>query len=58
VFLISDTQKRVPRFIYKELLKGTHKTVARILELEGQPEHRERETNNIFANLHQVPIIG
>jgi hypothetical protein len=44
MFLISDTQKRVPRFIYKELLKGTHKTVARILELEGQPEHRERET--------------
>jgi hypothetical protein len=43
MFLISDTQKRVPRFIYKELLKGTHKTVARILELEGQHEHRERE---------------
>lgn len=37
-----DTQKRVPKFIYKELLKGTHKTVARILELEGQSEHIER----------------
>lgn len=37
-----DTQKRVPKFIYKELLKATHKTVTRILELEGQPEHIER----------------
>jgi hypothetical protein len=50
VFLISDTQKRVPRFIYKELLKGTHKTVARILELEGQPEHRERETTRFLLD--------
>jgi len=30
-----DTQKRVPKPIYKELLKGTHKTVKRILQLEG-----------------------
>jgi len=33
-----DTQKRVPKFIYKQLLNGTHKTVRRILQLEGKEE--------------------
>jgi len=33
-----DTQKRVPQFVYKQLLNGTAKTVKRILELEGKED--------------------
>lgn len=36
-----DTQKRVPKLIYKQLLNGTHKTVKRILQLEGKEELSE-----------------
>ena len=31
-----NTQKRVPEFVYKQLLNGTAKTTKRILELEGR----------------------
>lgn len=37
-----NTQKRVPKFVYKQLLNGTEKTVAKILELEGKTEYSER----------------
>jgi len=33
-----DTQKRPPKFVYKQLLNGTAKTVKRILELEGKED--------------------
>jgi len=33
-----DTQKRVPQFVYKQLLNGTAKTTKRILELEGKED--------------------
>jgi len=37
-----DTQKRVPKFLYKQLLSGTEKTVMKILELEGKTEYSDR----------------
>lgn len=33
-----NTQKRVPKFVYNQLMNGTHKTVKRILQLEGREE--------------------
>jgi len=33
-----DTQKRVPKLVYEQLLNGTAKTVIRILELEGKED--------------------
>merc|ERR1712059_132626 len=33
-----NTQKRVPKLIYKQLLSGTHKTVKRIMQLEGRED--------------------
>merc|ERR1719323_2144341 len=33
-----NTQKRVPEFVYKQLLNGTAKTTKRILELEGRQD--------------------
>jgi len=37
-----NTQKRVPKFVYKQLMNGTEKTVQKILELEGKTEYAER----------------
>ena len=34
-----NTQKRPPKFIYNQLMNGTHKTVKRILQLEGREEY-------------------
>jgi hypothetical protein len=45
-----DTQKRVPKFIYKQLLNGTHKTVLRILELEGKTDYAERNGKPLLLN--------
>jgi len=37
-----NTQKRVPKFVYNQLMNGTHKTVRRILQLEGREEMIEK----------------
>jgi hypothetical protein len=37
-----NTQKRVPKFMYNQLMNGTHKTVRRILQLEGLDELIDR----------------
>lgn len=37
-----NTQKRIPKFLYKQLLNGTEKTVQKILELEGKTEYSDR----------------
>lgn len=33
-----NTQRRVPKFVYNQLMNGTHKTVRRILQLENREE--------------------
>lgn len=37
-----NTQKRMPKLIYKQLLSATEKTVLKILELEGKTEFSDR----------------
>ena len=37
-----NTQKRVPKFMYNQLMNATHKTVRRILQLEGLDELIDR----------------
>jgi len=37
-----DTQKRIPKLIYKQLINGTHKTVSKILQLEGKEDYLDR----------------
>jgi len=37
-----NTQKRVPKFVYNQLMDGTAKTVRRILQLEGRQDIGER----------------
>jgi len=44
-----DTQKRVPKLIYKELLNGTRKTVKHILQLEGCEEGLLQAVDNFYS---------
>jgi len=37
-----NTQKRIPKFVYRQLLNGSEKTIQRILELEGKTEYLDR----------------
>jgi len=37
-----NTQKRVPKFVYNQLMNGTHKTIKRILQLEGLEEFNDK----------------
>ena len=43
-----NTQKRIPKFVYKQLLNGTEKTVLKVLALEGKTEFSERKEKNII----------
>ena len=43
-----NTQKRIPKFVYKQLLNGTEKTVLKVLDLEGKTEFSERKEKNII----------
>jgi len=43
-----NTQKRVPKFIYKQLLNGTEKTVEKILKSEGGEEENIAKCRNFF----------
>lgn len=43
-----STQKRVPKFMYKQLISGAHKTVKKILQLEGREELMDR-INKFFT---------
>ena len=43
-----NTQKRVPKFVYNQLMDGTAKTVRRILRLEGRQDITER-VDKFFA---------
>jgi len=44
-----DTQKRVPKFIYKQLISGTQKTVERILKSEGGEEENIAKCRTFFG---------
>nr|ALS04370.1 juvenile hormone-inducible [Acartia pacifica] len=55
-----NTQKRPPRAVYQKLLKGTQKTVLKILELEGKTEYsdRIRKFFNVTANVQLDQFMG
>ena len=53
IFIFSlNTQKRVPKFVYKQLINATEKTVLKILELEEKTEYSDRYL--IFTSYIQV----
>ena len=48
-----NTQKRVPKFVYKKLMAGTHQTVKRILQLEQREEMKDRVDKFFKVTVHQ-----
>merc|ERR1711970_474179 len=48
-----NTQKRVPKFVYKKLMAGTHQTVKRILQLEQRGEMKDRVDKFFKVTVHQ-----
>jgi len=48
-----NTQKRVPKFVYKKLMAGTHQTVMRILKLEQREEMKDRVDKFFKVTVHQ-----
>ena len=48
-----NTQKRVPKFVWKKLMAGTHQTVKRILQLEQREEMKDRVDKFFKVTVHQ-----
>merc|ERR1712013_772071 len=48
-----NTKKRVPKFVYKKLMAGTHQTVKRILQLEQREEMKDRGDKFFKVTVHQ-----